>query len=118
VLWKVKDNPAVTTSGNIITQTPMFDSVDTDKHFYDFRLKKGSPAEDKGTNTSITLDLDGKPRWVHSVHSHNVAHSLNFSVSLYRCALFPPCFPRLVISISPSNRRAPIMLWARLTLGD
>ena len=61
VLWKVKDNPGVT-SGNIINQAPMFDSVDTDKHFYDFRLKKGSPGEDKGTNTSITLDLDGKTR--------------------------------------------------------
>jgi hypothetical protein len=62
VLWKVKGTLNVTTSGSILTQDPMFTTIDTDKHFYDFRLKKGSPAENMGSNTSITLDLAGNSR--------------------------------------------------------
>ena len=63
VLWKLKDNLAVTATGNIINnQDPMFAAIEDDKHFYDFRLKENSPAINKGGNTSITLDLDGNPR--------------------------------------------------------
>lgn len=63
VLWKLKDNLAATLSGNIINnKDPLFDSVNTSRNFYDFHLKENSPAINKGVNTSITLDLGGKPR--------------------------------------------------------
>lgn len=62
-LWKLKNNPANATTANIIANTsPAFDSVDTQKKFYNFRLKEESPALDKGTATSLTIDLDGNPR--------------------------------------------------------
>jgi hypothetical protein len=61
VLWKVKETP-VTPTGNGFNQDPLFDSVNTERNFYSFRLKENSPALNKGANTSITLDLDGNPR--------------------------------------------------------
>jgi len=62
-LWKVQTTPANITSNQIINnQAPQFDSVNTNKNYYDFRLKAGSPAINKGVNTVITIDLDGKPR--------------------------------------------------------
>lgn len=62
-LWKLKNNPANATTANIIANTsPAFDSVDTQKKFYSFRLKEESPALNKGTTTSLTIDLDGNPR--------------------------------------------------------
>lgn len=62
-LWKVVAAPVnVTTSGIINNQTPLFDSINTSRNFYDFRLKTGSPALEKGVNTSVTTDLDGKSR--------------------------------------------------------
>ena len=64
-LWKVQTTPANITSNQIINnQAPQFDSVNTNKNYYDFRLKAGSPAINKGVNTVITIDLDGKPRSV------------------------------------------------------
>lgn len=65
VLWKVQMAPA-----NVITpaplpinnQPPQFDSVNTFKNYYDFRLKAGSPAINKGVNAGVLIDLDGKPR--------------------------------------------------------
>ena len=66
VLWRVKNNPANTTvTGNIINdQDPQFDSINTSKPFYNFRLKEGSPAINKGSNTGLVYDLDGAPRSV------------------------------------------------------
>jgi hypothetical protein len=65
VLWKVQSTPSnvtITPPAPINNQPPMFDSVDVSKHYYDFRLKQGSPAVNKGTNASVIIDLDGKPR--------------------------------------------------------
>jgi hypothetical protein len=63
VLWRVQTNPANSIiNGAINNQNPLFDTVNTSQKFYSFRLKDGSPAIDKGVNTSISIDLDGKPR--------------------------------------------------------
>jgi hypothetical protein len=62
-LWKVQNTPAnITSAGIINNQYPAFDSINTSKRFYSFRLKDESPAKNKATNASITIDLDGKPR--------------------------------------------------------
>jgi hypothetical protein len=62
-LWKVKINPAAVVFANIIANTdPLFDSVNNSRGYYDFHLKPGSPALDKGAITGITIDLDGNPR--------------------------------------------------------
>lgn len=62
-LWKVQTTPANITSNQIINnQTPLFDSINAYKNYYDFRLKATSPAINKGVNTGVTIDLDGKPR--------------------------------------------------------
>jgi hypothetical protein len=63
-LWKVKDTPSDLTSAvNIISnQDPLFDSTDVTKRIFNFRLKDGSPAIDKGVNAGIAIDLDGNPR--------------------------------------------------------
>ncbi|MEI2823168.1 MAG: choice-of-anchor Q domain-containing protein [Chitinophagaceae bacterium] len=64
-LWKVQSPPANVTSTQIINnQSPLFDSINTNNNFYNFRLKAGSPAIDKGVNTATSIDLDGKPRSV------------------------------------------------------
>jgi hypothetical protein len=64
-LWKAKNNPAnSTTSNTIVNQNPLFDSVNTQRRIFDFRLKDESPAKNKGIATSIATDLDGKPRSV------------------------------------------------------
>ncbi|HMK19954.1 MAG TPA: choice-of-anchor Q domain-containing protein [Chitinophagaceae bacterium] len=62
-LWKVKTVPANITSDSIINnQYPEFDSINTSKRIYNFRLKDESPAKNKATNAGVTIDLDGKPR--------------------------------------------------------
>jgi hypothetical protein len=63
-LWKVKDVPASLASAvNIISnQDPLFDSINVSKRIFNFRLKEGSPAIDKGVNAGILSDLDGNPR--------------------------------------------------------
>jgi hypothetical protein len=62
-LWKVLNTPGnITSSGIINNQDPLFDSINTSKRFYSFRLKDNSPAKNTGSNAGITIDLDGKPR--------------------------------------------------------
>ncbi|MGH2553432.1 MAG: choice-of-anchor Q domain-containing protein, partial [Chitinophagaceae bacterium] len=62
-LWKVVTTPSNITSNQIINnQTPQFDSINTQKNYYNFRLKASSPAINKGVNTGLPIDLDGKPR--------------------------------------------------------
>ena len=62
-LWKVETPPANSTITQAINnQTPLFDSINTSDNYYDFRLKTGSPALNKGVNAGILTDLDGKPR--------------------------------------------------------
>lgn len=66
-LWKIqKTDPStvagVTANQIINNQPPLFDSVNISKRYYDFHLQDGSPAKDNGVNTSVIIDLDGKPR--------------------------------------------------------
>ena len=64
VLWRVPADPvnATITGSNIKNLSPLFDSVNTGNRFYNFRLKIGSPAINKGVATTVNIDLDGKPR--------------------------------------------------------
>jgi hypothetical protein len=62
-LWKVKTAPANTSAINIISnQSPVFDSINTAKNYYNFRLRETSPAINKGAATTTIIDLDGKTR--------------------------------------------------------
>ena len=62
-LVKVVTVPANATTWKVINnQPPQFDSINTNRHFYDFHLKSTSPAINKGVNAGILIDLDGKPR--------------------------------------------------------
>lgn len=64
-LWKVQQPPAnCTISQAISNQPPLFDSISTGDQYYNFRLKAGSPAINKGILTAVLLDLDGRPRAV------------------------------------------------------
>lgn len=60
-LFKVETSPPNATQ-MLNNQSPQFDSINTSKRYYDFRLKSTSPAINKGTNAGITIDLDGKTR--------------------------------------------------------
>ncbi|MBE7173904.1 MAG: hypothetical protein INR73_25240 [Williamsia sp.] len=62
-LYRVSKQPDnITASNNISNQPPLFDSLNPQKHYFNFRLKEGSPARDKGTITGLAVDLDGKSR--------------------------------------------------------
>jgi hypothetical protein len=66
-LWKIEKNNPTTTPGVVASQMinnqpPLFDSIDVSRRYYDFHLQSASPALNKGTNSGITKDLDGKPR--------------------------------------------------------
>ena len=63
ILWKVVTPPAnITSSGITNNQYPAFDSINTSKRYYSFRLKDESLAKNKATDVGVTIDLDGKPR--------------------------------------------------------
>ena len=64
VLWKVVNQPigTITPPAPINNIPPLFDSINTSKRFYSFRLKDDSPAKNKATDAGVTIDLDGKPR--------------------------------------------------------
>jgi hypothetical protein len=66
VLWRVQTQPSsvtgVTVTGAINNIYPAFDSVNNASRFYNFRLKAGSPALNKGSFSAVTIDLDGMPR--------------------------------------------------------
>jgi hypothetical protein len=64
-LWKVKTAPSninIINPPPVNNQPPQFDSINTSRHYYDFHLKAGSPAENKGTGAGVPIDLDGKAR--------------------------------------------------------
>ena len=62
-IWKVETTPTNITYSNIIpNQAPLFDSINTSKNYYNFRLQTGSPAINKGGNFGVGTDLDGKLR--------------------------------------------------------
>ncbi len=67
VLWKVTNAPANVTLPfpAINNQSPQFDSINTSRNYYDFRITKttNSPALNAGaTGTGVITDLDGNPR--------------------------------------------------------
>jgi hypothetical protein len=63
VLLRGKSDPSDATFTNVIrNQDPVFDSIDISNNYYDFRLKKTSPAVDKGVITPLLFDLNGLPR--------------------------------------------------------
>lgn len=62
-LWKVQTVPSNIDSSHITNNAdPLFDSINTNKNYYNFRLKNNSPAIDHGKATSVTIDLDGNIR--------------------------------------------------------
>ena len=62
-LWKLQTLPANSTMSQVLqNQDPLFDSININRNFYNFRLKPGSPAINKGTNAGVLLDLDGAVR--------------------------------------------------------
>lgn len=67
-LWKAKTDPAsvqgVKSFNTLANQNPVFESVNTQRNIYNFRLKDGSPAINKGIPTGILYDLDGNLRAV------------------------------------------------------
>lgn len=63
ILYRNKDATSLANfTSSINNEDPKFDSLDTGKRIYNFRLKSTSPAINKGSNTGILFDLDGKPR--------------------------------------------------------
>lgn len=63
-LYNLKNslNPLITSTGGLLNQVPLFDSVNTGAQFYNFRLKTGSPAINSGVSAGVSIDLDGNPR--------------------------------------------------------
>jgi hypothetical protein len=63
-LYKAVRDPVSTVfTNNIKNQDPLFDSIQVSARFFDFRLNKNpSPAINKGLNTGLATDLEGKPR--------------------------------------------------------
>lgn len=62
-LWKVKNVPANTTRTNILSNVdPLFETIDTQKGIYNFRLQTGSPAINAGIATGTPVDITGKTR--------------------------------------------------------
>lgn len=65
VLWKMRSSVSLATTDQIINnQSPVFDSIQSSRNYYNFRLKAGSPAINAGMLTGLTVDLDGRPRAV------------------------------------------------------
>lgn len=62
-LWKQAQEPSgINSISNLNNLPPAFDSINTSKHYYNFRLRDNSPVLNAGVNSSISIDLDGKPR--------------------------------------------------------
>lgn len=64
VVWRMQN--LNTLSGSTVngakTNDPLFDSINVAEHYFNFRLKTGSPAEKYGDATGIFIDLDGATR--------------------------------------------------------
>ncbi len=64
-IYKGNTDPANSTlAGNKLNTDPLFDSIDINKHYFDFRITKNStaPGLNYGTVTSFSKDLDDKNR--------------------------------------------------------
>ncbi|MFM7671528.1 MAG: hypothetical protein ACKO6Q_02905 [Bacteroidota bacterium] len=65
VLWKMRSATSLATTDQVINnQSPLFDSIQPSRNYYNFRLRASSPALNAGMVTGLTLDLDGRPRAV------------------------------------------------------
>ena len=66
VLWRMKNSLSSATTkivGTPVNSDPLFDSINTVKRYFDFRLEKSrSPAIDAGADAGVLLDLDGNAR--------------------------------------------------------
>ncbi len=65
VLYKVKtDIPLANASitNSLKNQLPIFDSIDINKRYFNFRLRSNSPCINAGFATGLLFDLDGKSR--------------------------------------------------------
>ena len=64
VLWKVPGDPvnATVTGINLKNIDPVFDTINISEGIFNFRPGTNSPLIDKAGLSSVTLDLDGKPR--------------------------------------------------------
>jgi len=64
VIYKLKNNdpPGVTFTDCIKNADPLFDSINTSRQEYNFRLKENSPAIDAGKSSAESIDLDGNTR--------------------------------------------------------
>ena len=63
VLFRAKVDPLNTSFNNVFRNAnPQFDSVDVIRRIYDFRLKAGSPAINKGMITPLATDFNGLSR--------------------------------------------------------
>ncbi len=63
VLWRVETPPANSTIVNATNSTdPGFEGYLTGTDIFSFRLQPGSPALNKGSASSVLIDLDGAPR--------------------------------------------------------
>jgi hypothetical protein len=64
-LYKVKtDIPLANASitNSLKNQLPIFDSIDINKRYFNFRLRSNSPCINAGFATGLLFDLDGKSR--------------------------------------------------------
>lgn len=63
VLYKQKNSFADFHFNNSLqNQNPSFVNIDVNKRVFDFRLKSGSPCIDAATTSTLSIDLDKKPR--------------------------------------------------------
>lgn len=64
VLYKAKESPTnIEFINSMANQDPAFDSVNTDKYYFDFRIGKNpSPAIGTGAAVAVSTDLDGRTR--------------------------------------------------------
>ncbi|MFY7900483.1 MAG: choice-of-anchor Q domain-containing protein, partial [Chitinophagaceae bacterium] len=70
VAYKLKNDLPITgvfQNNTLKNVNPIFDSINVNNRFFNFRLKQGSPLIDKGTNSSLSVDLDGKNRTVNNL---------------------------------------------------
>ena len=64
VLYKAENiSPDISIMNGIANQDPAFDSVNADRHYFDYHIGKNqSPATGAGTAVPVSNDLDGKAR--------------------------------------------------------
>ena len=61
-LWRLKKSIQNCAISSALNQNPLFDSVNINNRYFNFRLKPQSPGIDAGTDAGILIDLDGNSR--------------------------------------------------------